>query len=122
MRISDWSSDVCSSDLAATYWLSPLASWFQTMNMAMQRASPMRIRPVMYSGLSLRKMTASANISPGPMNEFWISEIASTRFSSNTRSDDQTAEIQSLMRIPYGVFCSVQTQQKKKKEVTSKYK
>jgi hypothetical protein len=70
---------------AATYWLSPLASWFQTITMAMQRARPIRIRPVMYSGLSDRKMTASANISTGPMIQFWISEIASTRLSSNTR-------------------------------------
>src|SRR3546814_4883642 len=115
MRISDWSSDVCSSDLwkielnatsAATYWLSPLASWFQTMTMAMQRASPMRIRPVMYSGLSLRKMTASANISTGPMIQFWISEIAS-------RSEEHTSELQSLMRISYAVFCLKKKTQEK---------
>ena len=55
------------------------------MTMAMQRARPIRIRPVMYSGLSLRKITASANISTGPMIQFWMSEIASTRLSSNTR-------------------------------------
>jgi hypothetical protein len=70
---------------AATYWLLPPASWFQTITMAMQRASPIRITPVMYSGWSRRKSTASANISSGPMIQFCTSESSSTRQSSNTR-------------------------------------
>ena len=34
--------------------------------------------PTMYSGLSRRKMTASANISTGPMSQFCTSERIST--------------------------------------------
>src|SRR3546814_14581757 len=30
MRISDWSSDVCSSDLVALFWVLALHSWVQT--------------------------------------------------------------------------------------------
>jgi len=44
------------------------------MTMAMQRASPIRIRPYMYSGLSRRKTTARPNISSGPMIQFWTRE------------------------------------------------
>ena len=34
----------------AAYSVSPLASSFHTMTMAMQRARPIMIRPTMYSG------------------------------------------------------------------------
>ncbi len=34
----------------AQYSVSPLARSFQTITMAMQRASPIMIRPTMYSG------------------------------------------------------------------------
>ncbi|MNN69718.1 hypothetical protein D3C81_1855290 [compost metagenome] len=68
----------------ATYWLSPPAIWFHTSTMAMQRAKPMRIRPVMYSGLSERKTTASPNIRTGPITQFWISDRARMRLSLKT--------------------------------------
>ena len=34
----------------AAYSVSPLARSFQTITIAMQRARPIRIRPIMYSG------------------------------------------------------------------------
>ena len=46
--------------------------------MAMQRARPIMIRPTMYSGLSGRKIIASANISTGPTIQFCTSDSAST--------------------------------------------
>ena len=69
----------------AQYSLSPWASSFQTMTMAMQRARPIRISPTMYSGLSARKAIASRNISTGPTIQFWISERPSTFQSLKTR-------------------------------------
>ena len=69
----------------ATYWLSPQANWFQTSTMAMQRARPIRIRPVMYSGWSCKNNTASPNINSGPISQFWTSDNTSTRLSANTR-------------------------------------
>ena len=54
------------------------------MTMAMQRASPMRISPAMYSGWSGRKTMASTNISTGPMTQFCSSDSHSTRVSRHT--------------------------------------
>ena len=68
----------------ATYWLLPPAIWFHTSTMAMQRAKPMRIRPVMYSGLSERNTTASPNISTGPITQFWTSDSTRMRLSLKT--------------------------------------
>ena len=51
----------------------------------MQRASPMRMSPSMYSGLSGRKITASANMRSGPMIQFCTSDSTSTRRLRNTR-------------------------------------
>ena len=58
----------------AAYSVFPLASSFQTMTMAMQRARPIMISPTMYSGLSGRKTTASMNISTGPISQFCTSD------------------------------------------------
>jgi len=52
--------------------------------MAMQRARPIRMTPVMYSGWSRRKMTARANISTGPSTQFWNRDSSSTRLSAKT--------------------------------------
>ncbi len=48
------------------------------MTIAMQRARPMRMSPTMYSGLSRRKITASANIRIGPTTQFCASDSPST--------------------------------------------
>jgi hypothetical protein len=62
----------------AAYCRSPSARSFQTMTMAMQRARPMRMSPTMYSGLSRRKITASANMRIGPTSQFCTSERTRT--------------------------------------------
>ncbi len=68
----------------AAYSVEPLAISFQTITIAMHRARPIMIRPTMYSGLSGRKTIASANISTGPMIQFWISDRRSTLRSRKT--------------------------------------
>ena len=59
----------------AAYSVLPLASSFQTITMAMQRARPIMIRPTMYSGLSGSSSAASTNIRVGPMIQFCTSEM-----------------------------------------------
>ena len=54
----------------AAYSLLPSANSFQTITIAMQRASPMRISPTMYSGQSCKKVIAKRNINTGPMIQF----------------------------------------------------
>ena len=53
----------------ATYSLSPFARSFQTITIAMQRAIPIIISPIMYSGLSGRRRIARKNISIGQIAE-----------------------------------------------------
>jgi len=62
----------------AQYSRSPPARSFHTMTMAMHRAKPMRMSPTMYSWRPERNVTARANISTGPMTQFWTSDRAST--------------------------------------------
>src|SRR3546814_10294983 len=89
MRISDWSSDVCSSDLrglpdrrcvpkysfASIHWL------HRRRNIVCRRYQPF---PPVRRGNRRRKEPASV---------------------PQRRSEEHTSELQSLMRISYAVFC-----------------
>ena len=66
---STWNTELKATSPAA-YSRSPRARSFHTITIAMQRASPIRISPVIYSGLSRSSRTASANISTGPTTQF----------------------------------------------------
>src|SRR3546814_3129057 len=110
MRISDWSSDVCSSDLATTLGSRRARTW-----------SPGRAR----SGCSSdrreldRELAAGAAVAdgdlPGPRLEQapgdGQAETAATGVAGSgdvaaeRRSEEHTSELQSLMRISYAVFC-----------------
>src|SRR3546814_6499496 len=83
MRISDWSSDVCSSDLfSPPRRCSPRAA---PPTIARPRPPPPRRR----------------QSSPPPRAR--TSTATPTR--SKHRSEEHTSELQSLMRISYAVFC-----------------
>src|SRR3546814_4960986 len=110
MRISDWSSDVCSSDLQL---------------LAVRRTPPSYLR-VPRSNLSLnqRKKRASGpfpSLLPGSWGLRIVAHSAGVRISDQyrkrhrRRSEEHTSELQSLMRISYAVFCL-----KKKKTQTKK--
>src|SRR3546814_6794798 len=87
MRISDWSSDVCSSDLSTRG----------------QPAAP-------------RAPRAAFLFETGPDGVIhWVDgvtrgtviglSIAEAAFGGEPRSEEHTSELQSLMRISYAVFC-----------------
>src|SRR3546814_3061916 len=82
MRISDWSSDVCSSDLLC-----------RCSRPTCSRRCPDR-------GSSSARSFACA-ISSVPAR--WREPESSTR--QRRRSEEHTSELQSLMRISYAVFC-----------------
>src|SRR3546814_8972774 len=92
MRISDWSSDVCSSDLQA--FAPPRASarapggvmGFVSLADAVDQADPPQGADV--------PRTAGL---PSP------DAVAAAR--ARKRSEEHTSELQSLMRISYAVFC-----------------
>src|SRR3546814_2570825 len=106
MRISDWSSDVCSSDLpirrfrpirpvtAATFDGHPRAACVSLVG------NPQPCRSVDAGRCSQRQRGARAQCTQQEDPE-------------HDRSEEHTSELQSLMRISYAVFCL-----KKKKNKT----
>src|SRR3546814_5171566 len=116
MRISDWSSDVCSSDL-----LQYLAD----------RLDPVQIPVLIEIGVYFFSSRSSAAWAKKALADFRISLARrNSRFSffnalrrsrssvvtpGRIRSEEHTSELQSLMRISYAVFCL-----KKKNKRTNK--
>src|SRR3546814_4604597 len=105
MRISDWSSDVCSSDLAhrqrAGFHLYPRDG---------QRGRGVAVEPPRPC-LCQRPATDRSHAQSGPPDAAIVgmggigTQRASGRTALALRSEEHTSELQSLMRISYAVFC-----------------
>src|SRR3546814_9839402 len=123
MRISDWSSDVCSSDLeavlqrgddreaivgerccgAGAVGANPVAEEIgladraaegaEGMNVAVTRAPPIHEFYAEFEG-GLRRLHKLGFVEPEEVVEIL-----------HLRSEEHTSELQSLMRISYAVFC-----------------
>src|SRR3546814_9204901 len=92
MRISDWSSDVCSSDLQGAAGSPPIrAAWKRA---SAPPPSAWRCGP---PAAAPRAIAAGAEPAP-----------PSSRPRA-PRSEEHTSELQSLMRISYAVFCLKKT-------------
>src|SRR3546814_2750130 len=89
MRISDWSSDVCSSDLRCS---SPLNGVTQGSRSS---SDPSGRTPTVRPPTTGRRETTTGN-------RLFRARAPS---SASTRSEEHTSELQSLMRISYAVFC-----------------
>src|SRR3546814_6453314 len=113
MRISDWSSDVCSSDLASLgspgfddlVWLRPVRPGDTIRaRMTCLDKTPSKSRPGIGSA---RFRTEAFNQNDELVMSF--TSIGIMRFRnpppSQGRSEEHTSELQSLMRISYAVFC-----------------
>src|SRR3546814_6410490 len=97
MRISDWSSDVCSSDLGRTITIEPL------------RVVPFS-HDVGVAGIPLRHANLSGTDQRSGSREAPVSLPRRSAGGDlenicNPRSEENTSELQSLMRISYAVFC-----------------
>src|SRR3546814_1414624 len=95
MRISDWSSDVCSSDLA-----------FARCSILF-RTKPQRITQKSFA-LSLSKGRSSffRRRKKGQcFDKLSTNGLNKPHFVASRRSEEHTSELQSLMRISYAVFC-----------------
>src|SRR3546814_2554424 len=131
MRISDWSSDVCSSDLLRSISAyrklrghilfdtdgSPEtvanieydAQRAKTLSQEFHIISPTGSKLDWLAGLYLYSHTAQADpimqtgTSVAPNNAASLITFAETR--TRSRSEEHTSELQSLMRISYAVFC-----------------
>src|SRR3546814_8643437 len=102
MRISDWSSDVCSSDL----------KWQNSANLRDLDARDL-IDPLLIEhrfALKWRRTASDGNhhedkekprhLHGGGIGFPWAAGLAVAQF----RSEEHTSELQSLMRRPYAVF------------------
>src|SRR3546814_4786143 len=103
MRISDWSSDVCSSDLSyskgAAAGLARCPFWPLPR---MRRADPVRRAgevPAEVRQLRARLWPLQCRRRPRCVPD------ADHRGAADRRSEEHTSELQSLMRISYAVFC-----------------
>src|SRR3546814_7072548 len=131
MRISDWSSDVCSSDLLADADLNKLVARTAPAVLVVDDAMLSRIAPVDGIELVARSDFEAEFIAGRPPARIELPEaendIAVLLFTSGTtgepkaavlrhanltsyRSEEHTSELQSLMRISYAVFCLKKTQ------------
>src|SRR3546814_7760331 len=100
MRISDWSSDVCSSDLQIAYSLSKSALWQATATLAVAFGSRARVNAVA-PGLTM----ATDDYSAAQVERLAKRMPLGALPTPVQRSEEHTSELQSLMRISYAVFC-----------------
>src|SRR3546814_4016312 len=106
MRISDWSSDVCSSDLGAAEQERPEEGMADEPQPQSQAAGD-GARGIQRAGRLRRADAHGACPQHG--------RLMSGQLPSARRSEEHTSELQSLMRISYAVFCL-----KKKKKQNSR--
>src|SRR3546814_7840208 len=104
MRISDWSSDVCSSDLIRQNFFG-LRQFFLVNpgNMSLlykQEADTYTLSQDAKTAATLSAFVKQRAHDEGP-------------FKFSTSTEEHTSELQSLMRISYAVFCLTKTHIKK---------
>src|SRR3546814_7662542 len=113
MRISDWSSDVCSSDLAAGKMRVGYFTQYQVeeldgadtplgaMTRVMAGKAPGAVRGQLgrFGFTGNKATTQIAKLSGGERARLALALI------TRERSEEHTSELQSLMRISYAVFC-----------------
>src|SRR3546814_10765614 len=119
MRISDWSSDVCSSDLEAARATTRRGWRFDRESPAVARIAR---RPVL---LDRHAFLAPARCGPQPgqsarPQQPLVADAGDevrppARDACRQRSEEHTSELQSLMRTSYAVFCL-----KKKHQTTNR--
>src|SRR3546814_4224992 len=103
MRISDWSSDVCSSDLLVVFGFLVLGYLAYTLPLADPTRPERRMSLLLYT--SSGEPFGSRGIFRGAPLTF--EEIPKVMVDAvlAMRSEEHTSELQSLMRISYAVFC-----------------
>src|SRR3546814_8404044 len=106
MRISDWSSDVCSSDLQASKRNAAVAAPQQSLYL-LRPIWHRVVRLVSLGNMHLPPTSTEAKHRPelGSAIGCPSHKSALERPDNVPRSEEHTAELQSLMRISYAVFC-----------------
>src|SRR3546814_3443607 len=108
MRISDWSSDVCSSDLDYGY---PRREFYapERTDGTLRAFHRHRVSGDVFAHPGLQDITASVDFTAlaeaGTGAGFDFAGYCSQASLLIGRSEEHTSELQSLMRISYAVFC-----------------
>src|SRR3546814_2328435 len=97
MRSSDWSSDVCSSDLR----VDRRAERGVRQHRAIDQRSILGAKP---GCLAPRENPGKESLAPGP-RDLAVGKHVVQLAHLKGRSEEHTSELQSLMRISYAVFC-----------------
>src|SRR3546814_8086665 len=106
MRISDWSSDVCSSDL-----ITDRLSRAQRVRLFRRPAVEMLVRCL---GIGFRAMDRTVDVLRRSIDGVELQQLVAgvddvvlspSGNDDAIRSEEHTSELQSLMRISYAVFC-----------------
>src|SRR3546814_10533936 len=119
MRISDWSSDVCSSDLCSTRLhlsarafstkMTTPASWpgRRSGSMSIESKPKTRAQALVAAALKTARQAPPSRASTAMIASLSVRapEASSSRNDIGSRSEEHTSELQSLMRISYAVFC-----------------
>src|SRR3546814_4504615 len=114
MRISDWSSDVCSSDLADARFVKPLDEEL-VRRLAREHEVLVTVEEGAIGGFAAQVMQFLARegifdkgLKFRPMtlpDRFIDHEKPEVQIAQAGRSEEHTSELQSLLRISYAVFC-----------------
>src|SRR3546814_2065808 len=111
MRISDWSSDVCSSDLTSATDQSTDLPVLQHQDHLRFRVHPRKMQPVSARPRTLLPPRCETHPVPGPdRQQCRLSALLMADFEERRqvlRSEEHTSELQSLMRNSYAVFCLI---------------
>src|SRR3546814_8956323 len=118
MRISDWSSDVCSSDLGCANALEP-ARPGKTQDHAEGGGQHHQPEEARVQAVILQPPRSRQRLDPGDQRPGEQVRQASQADADREdhhqvahRSEEHTSELQSLMRISYAVFCLKKKTQK----------
>src|SRR3546814_9736518 len=130
MRISDWSSDVCSSDLSDAFGGSPVFRYVDNENLGVVEAAIGAGDVGLPSYSTLGPVVQYNSIAPQDEMGLFVSQsfgdfdmkrtfirastgrvgpfkayVSRTKLDSALRSEEHTSELQSLMRLSYADFC-----------------
>src|SRR3546814_2051542 len=122
LRISDWSSDVCSSDLRDAQAVAESDRMFRTLADTMPQMVWSTLPDGYHDYYNARWYEFTGVPAGSTDGEGWNGmfhpddqERAWGRWRHSLRSEEHTSELQSLMRISYAVFCL----KKKNKQTTN---
>src|SRR3546814_3822928 len=104
MRISDWSSDVCSSDLIALIDVEDLIVITQRGGIVARldvERGDLEQRDGLRAAIVDRTIDFERLVIIGKRRR----HVGNGRMHAAARSEEHTSELQSLMRISYAVFC-----------------